>query len=193
MAHSTLTENEARPEEAVRVEADARAPGTFKTVVVGVDGTSTSRDAIALGETLRAHDGRLILAHVVLAQVPVYRNFHSTPVGKSSHEMLERERAAAGVSADLTGMFAPSVRSGLDQLADDYDADLLVVGASRRGVIRRLVDRIWTRRSRGNSARAVAVAPFAYAMRGQLADGGAHGEVSLHTAKSSQVGHGTSV
>jgi nucleotide-binding universal stress UspA family protein len=62
-------------------------------------------------------------------------------------------------------MFARSVRSGLDQLADDCDADLLVIGASRRGTIGRLLRGTYTLRSPGPPARPVAVAPLAYAER----------------------------
>ena len=60
----------------------------FKHVLVGVDGTSAGRDAIALGETLRNPDGRLTFAHVVLAQSPIWGNFHPTPAGRQTREML---------------------------------------------------------------------------------------------------------
>ena len=60
--------------------------------------------------------GRLTLANIVLMPSPTYRNFHMTPVGKDRFEMLERERDAIGVTAELTGMFAASVGSGLQQL-----------------------------------------------------------------------------
>jgi hypothetical protein len=116
-----------KPAPKAAVSSDA-APGTFNTVLVGVDGTSTGRDAIALGATLRAHGGRLILAHVVLAQVPICCTFHSTSIGRNSRAMLERERTAEGATAGLTGLFAPSIRSGLHDLAEDVEADLLVVG-----------------------------------------------------------------
>src|SRR5690242_14305829 len=46
MAHAIFTENESRQIDAVSAEADACAPGTFETVLVGVGGTSTGRDAI---------------------------------------------------------------------------------------------------------------------------------------------------
>ena len=109
----------------------------FETVLVGVDGTSTGRDAIALADRLRTDNGRLTFAHVIRAQAPTYGNFHSTPAGKHALDMLRREIEAMGVSADLDGMFAPSVGSGLHQLAEDSDADLIVVGSSSRGLIGR--------------------------------------------------------
>lgn len=69
----------------------------------------------------------------MLVPSPIYHNFYATPVWKQRRAMLEREREAIGVAAELTGMFAASVASGLHQLAEDYDADLLVVGSSGRG------------------------------------------------------------
>ena len=62
----------------------------FKHVLVGVDGTSAGRDAIALGDAPRS-DGRLTFAHVVLGQGPVCRNFHPTPAWEKSRAMLARE------------------------------------------------------------------------------------------------------
>lgn len=147
MSHSILAENQARPDVAVSPDASARPGGRFETVLVGVDGTSTGRDAIALGDALRAPGGRLILAHVIQTHFPTSRTFHSTSLGRNAHAMLEQEREAAGVSAGLARMLAPSVRSGLDQLGDDFDADLLVIGASRGGTIRRLLGRTYTLRS----------------------------------------------
>src|SRR5690242_6488171 len=94
--------NKNRAEVSVLTDGRSDAPA-FRRVLVGVDGTSTGRDAIALGEMLRSRDGELTLAHVVLAQGPIYRNFHSTPAGKSSRAMLEREAAATGVSPGFTG------------------------------------------------------------------------------------------
>ena len=161
MADSILTETEAHQNEAVSANAGARAAGAFKTVLVGVDGTSAGRDAIALGETLRAHDGRLILAHVVPTHVPSSRTLHSTRLGRSARELLARERSAAGVSADLAGTLARSVRHGLDELADESDADLVVVGSRRGGAIRRLLGRSYALRS----PRPVAIAPSGYAER----------------------------
>jgi hypothetical protein len=60
----------------------------FDNVLVGVNGTSTGRDAIALADRLCARGGRLTLANIVLMPTPTYRNFHMTPVGRDRFEML---------------------------------------------------------------------------------------------------------
>ena len=104
-----------------------------------MDGTSTGRDAITLANRLGAGPGRLTLAHVIVVDVPSYRNFHSTPAWKEAREMLEQQSEATGATAELTGMFAPSVGSGLHQLAEDCDADLIVVGSATGGPIGRVL------------------------------------------------------
>jgi nucleotide-binding universal stress UspA family protein len=176
--------------EPTREELAVPQPSLFRNVFVGVDGTPTGRDAIALAERLRARGGQLTLAHVVLRQSPTYRNFHDTPVWKDRRAMLAREGEAIGVTAELTGTFAESVASGLHQLAADHDVDLLVVGSSSRGVIGRVLV--------GNDARAavsrttgpVAVAPHGYADRadqirtiGVAFDGSAEANASLAVAR----------
>ena len=57
----------------------------------------------------------------------MYQNFQATRAWSESRKMLEGERQAVGVLAELTGMASSSVGSGLHQLAED--CDLLVVGS----------------------------------------------------------------
>ena len=47
--------------------------------------------------------------------------------------MLEQQSEATGATAELTGRFAPSVGSGLHQLAEDCDADLIVLAPPPAG------------------------------------------------------------
>lgn len=160
MTDPKLAKTEADIEQFVSVADGAHRPTTFKNVLVGVDGTSTGRDAIALAETLRHPAGRITLAHVVPVEVAGYRNFYSTPAGKNARAILAHERAAAGVTAELGGMFAPSVGSGLHQLAEDYDADLIVLGSCRRSAVGRLLRGDDTQGSLSGATGAVAVAPL---------------------------------
>jgi nucleotide-binding universal stress UspA family protein len=137
----------------------------FDNVLVGVNGTPTGRDAIALADRLCAHGGRLTLANIVLMPTPTYRNFHMSPVGRDRFAMLERERDATGVTAKLTGMFAASVGSGLQQLGLDCDADLLVVGSSLTGPVQRVLVGDDARGTVADASRPVAVASHGYAER----------------------------
>ncbi len=77
----------------------------FKNVLVGVDGRAGGRDAIALARKLTNPDGRLTLAHVHTGDL---RPSHAIAPGlvreesEASHTLLEQERAAADVKAELT-------------------------------------------------------------------------------------------
>ena len=169
----------------------------FDNVLVGVNGTPTGRDAIALADRLCARGGRLTLANIVLMPTPTYRNFHMSPVGKDRFEMLERERDATGVTAELTGMFAASVGSGLQQLGLDCDADLLVVGSSSTGPVRRVLVGDDARGTVAGASCPVAVAPHDYAEQadeietvGVAYDGGAEAEAALAVAREVAAAHG---
>ena len=195
-----FAENETSAEPASSFDVGTDNPATFKSVLVGVDGTSTGRDAIALAEKLCDADGRLTLAHVVLVPRPVYGNFSSTGAGKKAREMLEREREAAGVSAELTGIFAPSVGSGLHQLAADIGADLLVVGSCSRRPIARLIRGDDTRATLSAAACPVAVAPPGSAERpkpvdtiGVAYDGSPESERALIGARVLAAHHGAAL
>ena len=163
MTNSTVGAPSARPEQASLVTAGASEPFRLRKVLVGVDGTATGRDAIALGDVLYEPGGQLTLAHVVLRSTPTDQNFHATRAWSESRKMLERERQAAGVAADLTGMASSSVGSGLHQLTNDCGADLLVVGSCSRGLTGRVLVGDDTRASLNGASCAVAIAPDGYA------------------------------
>src|SRR5689334_4893231 len=116
-------------------DAGVKAPSSpqggavaFHDVVASVDGALTGRDAIALGEQLRDRDGQLTLAHIVCTKAPTRWTSFSPARREQAREVLEHERAAADVSAELTDVFASSVGSGLRHLAHGRSVDLLVVG-----------------------------------------------------------------
>jgi nucleotide-binding universal stress UspA family protein len=129
---------------------------------VGVDGGRDGRDAVALGAVLRVVDGRLTLAHVSAGNADVNLNFDHLTARKESLKMLERERAATGVVAELTSIPSLTVGRGLHLLAEQTAADLLVVGSCKRGVLGRMLIGDDTRASLHGASCAVAVAPHGY-------------------------------
>jgi len=122
----------------------------FKRVVVGVDGQVGGRDAIALARQLIDSDGDLTLANVW------------SPDGT---ELLEREREAANVDANIESVDGDSVGSALHELAESLLADLLVVGSSRRGLVERVFLGGVTRAALHDARCPVAVASTGYARR----------------------------
>src|ERR1700722_14029558 len=103
----------------------------FSEVIVGVDGGPSGRDALAVARLLMAANGRLVLAHVhELTPVRGASGIYGPAETAESKALLEAERAAAGVDADLVPVTASSVGRGLHYVAQARAADLLSVGST---------------------------------------------------------------
>jgi nucleotide-binding universal stress UspA family protein len=143
----------------------------FNNVVVGVGGQGSWRDAIVLARQLLDEDGRLTLANIfVFGAEPHLSSGYSRDVEALERaraaELLQGARAQAGIPARARWRGACSVGRGLHEVSEALEADLLVVGTSRPGLLGRAL--------RGDNARgavssaspcAVAVAPADYAQR----------------------------
>jgi nucleotide-binding universal stress UspA family protein len=138
----------------------------FENVLVGVDGRSFARDAIALASQLAGPDGKLTLAHVRAGEL---HPLHAlTPAvleeeREASREMLERERADASVQAELVSVVAAGPGGGLHEQAEMQGADLLVVGSCGHSAFGRAMLGDDTRAALNGSPCAVAVAARGYA------------------------------
>jgi nucleotide-binding universal stress UspA family protein len=165
----------------------------FENVIVGVDGRPTGRDAITLAARLAGAEGRLTLAHVRGGEL---RPAHAATPGlveaerEASHELLERERAAAEVEADLLSVVSLSPGRGLHDLAEERGADLLVVGSCSRGLFGRALLGDDTRAALNGASCAVAIAvrgyaehPLPIASIGVGYDGSAESEAALALAR----------
>ncbi len=165
----------------------------FKNVLVGVDGRPTARDAIALASRLGEPGGRLTLAHVGSGRLRPLRAVSSGLVHEereASDQLLERERAEAGVDAELVSVEAPSPGQGLHEQAEAQEADLLVVGSSSRGVLGRAMLEDDARAALNGAPCAVAVAavglaerPQPFAKVGVAYDGSPESEAAVEVAR----------
>jgi nucleotide-binding universal stress UspA family protein len=171
----------------------------FANVVVGVDGSPAGRDAIALGAMLRNPHGRLTLAHVSLTNSATV-SLDARPARADAREMLERERAQAGVIAEVRDIASWSVGRGLHQLVEESAADLLVVGSCSRGMLGRVFIGDDTRASLNGASCAVAVAPHGYAEStasaktvGVAYNGTAEADAALAVARSLAARYGARV
>lgn len=137
----------------------------FRNVLVGVNDAEGGRDAIALGKMLVAPDGELTLAHVYHQDPPGPWRMADVRVGEErdrARELLERAGAEAGVRAHIRWRGAPSVGRGLHEMAEMIEADLLVVGSSRRGLLGRAALGDDTRAALNGAPCAIAIAPAGY-------------------------------
>jgi nucleotide-binding universal stress UspA family protein len=114
----------------------------FKKVIVGDDGLDGGRDALALAQAI-APDAELIIVSAYpwdatpsrFAQLG-YANILRDDTTKA----LQRRREAAGLpGARIVAIPDSSPARALHRLAEQEQADLLVVGSARRGAIGRML------------------------------------------------------
>jgi len=137
----------------------------FRNVLVGVSDHDGGRDALALAQMLLAGDGELTLAHVFHEEPPSPYRWTDTRVvdgGERARELLERAAREAGVQAHIRWRGDTSVGRGLHEIAEMIDADLLVVGSSRRGLLGRAALGRDTRAALNGAPCAIAIAPVGY-------------------------------
>ncbi len=134
----------------------------FKNVLVGVDGSPSGRDAIALAAHLTDPDGELTLAHVHGGELRPSHVIGPALVREernASKELLERERAAADIRAELISVAAGSPGRGLHERAEEQFADLIVVGSCGHSGFGRAMLGDDTRAALNGAPCAVAIAP----------------------------------
>jgi nucleotide-binding universal stress UspA family protein len=138
----------------------------FENVLVGVDGSPNGRGAVALASHLATADAHMTLAHVHSGRL---RPSTAVTPALASEEalasiaLLERERAAAGVEAELMSVVAPAPGRGLHVTAERLDADLIVVGSCGRGLLGRAFAGDDARAALNGASCAVAVAARSFA------------------------------
>jgi nucleotide-binding universal stress UspA family protein len=140
----------------------------FKNIVVGVDDQGSWHDALALAKHLSAHDAQLTVAHVSVFGHDLRQHGGNTVELEAEERtrdagLLEAARCEAGVTAQAREWRAASVGRGLHELVDLLDADLLVVGSSRRGLLGRALLQDDTAAALNGTSCAIAVAPAGYA------------------------------
>jgi nucleotide-binding universal stress UspA family protein len=138
----------------------------FENVLVGVDGRSYGRDAIALASRLVGPGRKVTLANVRPGELhPLNASIPGVLADErdASLELLERERTEAEVQAELVSVVAASPGAGLHRQAEEQGADLLVVGSCSRSALGRAMLGDDTRAALNGAPCAVAVAAREYA------------------------------
>ena len=163
----------------------------FRKAVVGVDEQQGGRDATALAKHLLEPGGSLIRSRVLIRE-PLMGHGASPEFERSERERVQKRDADTSPTAgDLRCIYAPSVGRGLHELVDGADADLLVVGSSRRGLLGRMMLGDDTSDALNGVPCAVAIAPLGYAdhprTRGEIGvayNGSAESQDALAIARS---------
>jgi nucleotide-binding universal stress UspA family protein len=123
----------------------------FTTIVVGVDGLQGGRDALALARRIgELAGGELVAVHVHPYEPFPLRGLRldiEALAREDAQALLDGQLAEAGVRARAIVTAETSPGRGLHRIADELEADLVVIGAPHRGPVGRVVA--------GDTARAV--------------------------------------
>lgn len=174
---------------------------TAGAMIVGFDGSDRGHDALTLGRRLAATSGdRLIVTCIHPQEAAHSLGALDTEwvayVREQAHETIEEAKAALGAPEGVETVYevrgASSASRGLDGLAEEYDADTIVIGSSRRAARRRARPGSTGHRLLQGSASAISLAPSNYreAAAGPLARIGCafldtpDGQVALQRATS---------
>jgi nucleotide-binding universal stress UspA family protein len=139
----------------------------FNTIVVGVDGREGGRDALALGERLRAIFGGDLIA----VNAYPYNFFGSrgttadveTIMHANASDMVAGELERAGVKARAVALPDGSPARALHKAAKWHDSDVIVVGSDEHGPIGRVLAGDVTLGTLHGALCPVVVAPRRYA------------------------------
>ncbi len=172
----------------------------FGNVVIGIDGRQGGRDAIELARQLAAPEAAATLAHVYDVPLGPGAARSLRAEHDAARELLERERGLAAIDAQLDARAGHRVGHGLQEIAQERQADLLVVGSTRRALLGRVLAGDDCRAALDGAPCAAAVAPRGYGdtphrLRGLGVgyDGSPECERALHAAQDLAAGHGGAV
>jgi nucleotide-binding universal stress UspA family protein len=133
----------------------------FSNILIGVDGRQGGRDAVSLALQLAAPKAVFTLTHVYGGDCLVGRGAALALAAerRASDELLAEERRRSGIDAEVMSCGELSVARGLHLIARRTEADLLVVGSSRRGAIGRVLRGDDASEAQGGAPCALAVSP----------------------------------
>ena len=141
----------------------------YRKVLVGYDDSDQARDALVLGKQIADATGARLVVAGVFQFDPIWGTSAESDFRRAEAKYARQvEQAAREVDAEAEAIPSSSAARGLHELAEEIDADLIVVGSSHHGPVgRALAGSVGTALLHGSSS-AVAVAPRGYRDRGTL-------------------------
>ncbi len=163
----------------------------FRSILVGIDAKTRGRDAVALARTLMEPGSQITLAHIDPTRpAPAALGHEIRDRAEHTQQLLTSVAAELGIPARIRSAEATSIAGGLNAVAENVAADLLVVGSTTRSTIARALLGNPTAGAVTRTPCAVAVAPAGYADHpgelhkiGVAYDGSGAGEAAIEFAR----------
>jgi nucleotide-binding universal stress UspA family protein len=135
----------------------------YSRIIVGYDGTAPADDALALGKLIAGATGASLIAVTVLRYDPMWARY-DIPFHELDAEQQEKlERAATSAGAEAQTVTSSSPARGLHELAEQLDADLVVLGSAQHGKVDQILAGNVAMSLLHGSPCSVAIAPHGYA------------------------------
>jgi nucleotide-binding universal stress UspA family protein len=135
----------------------------YSRIIVGYDGTARADDALALGKLIAGATGASLIAVTVLQYDPMWARY-DVPFHELDAELKEKlERAANSAGAEAQTVTTSSPARGLHELAEQLDADLVVLGSAQHGKVDHVLAGSVAMSLLHGSPCSVAIAPHGYA------------------------------
>jgi nucleotide-binding universal stress UspA family protein len=157
----------------------------YRRILVGYDDTDQSKDALALGRQLAEATGAQLVVAGVFQFDPVWGGFDARfrDADAEYARVIEAAAKAAGAVAEAVPSSSPA--RGLHELAEEIEADMIIVGSTHRGGVGRVVAGTTGVSLLHGSPCAVGIAPRGYRERsGQGID-----HVAVGFDGSAEAGH----
>ena len=143
----------------------------MRRILIGFDGSSHGDDALALGRVLASTGAAAELTVATVYKAVINKDSHGTESDyqerlrhEAEHELNRaRSHAPELPESAFRAVRAGSVAAGLHRLAEEIEADVIVVGTSHRGALGRVWAGSATEQVLHGAPTAVAVAPVGYA------------------------------
>jgi nucleotide-binding universal stress UspA family protein len=143
----------------------------YRLILVGYDGRPTGRDAVALARGLAAIEGASLVLCVALELDPI-----ATPAHAYDRAMAEAEERLSAEARKVLGETPFRIRMvggvspprALHEVAEEVDADVIVLGSTHRGGLGRVLPGSVGERLLHGAPCAVLVAPSGFAGRESL-------------------------
>ncbi len=139
----------------------------FRKILIGFDDSEQARDAVAFAQVIGAETGAELVVATVLPQDPLTGERDVFPSQSDARMERAAEEVSAAVGARPLTVPSASPARGLHRLAEELEADLIVVGSSQHGGLGRAVAGTTAQRLLHGSPCAVAVTPNGYRDTGE--------------------------